>query len=110
MEIKNAVIESASLQLDRGCLSMWLHLDYGGTGQGFGGYALQLAESFTHWDKNGPAGYYIMKCFEVAGVENIKDLKGKTIRVKGSHSKIESIGHIIKDIWFTPSKDLKETP
>ena len=39
--IKNAKIESTKLGFDRGTImSCWLHLDYGGAGQGFGGYVL----------------------------------------------------------------------
>lgn len=49
IEITNAVIESVSLTSDdHGCLSAWLHLNYGGSGQGFGGYVLYLPKSFTH--------------------------------------------------------------
>ena len=37
-EIRNAIITSVSLDdADRGMLTGWLHLDYGGSGQGFGG-------------------------------------------------------------------------
>jgi hypothetical protein len=45
---------------------------------------------------------------EIAGVSRWEDMNGKTIRVKSSHSGIESIGHIVKDDWFTPSVDFKE--
>ena len=48
-EIKNAVIKKATITNDdHGLLSAWLDLDYGGSGQGFGGYSLYLPKSFTH--------------------------------------------------------------
>lgn len=50
-EIKNAVIESVTITNDdHGCLSAWLHLNYGGSGQGFGGYALYLPKRFKNKD------------------------------------------------------------
>ena len=53
METKNAVIESVRLTTDdHGCLSAWLMLDYGGSGQGFGGYALYLADRRLHYVNN----------------------------------------------------------
>ena len=110
METKNAVITSASITNDdHGLLSAWLHLDYGGSGQGFGGYSLYLPKDFKHHNLSGPnyAGHFIWRVMEVAGVSKWSDLPGKTIRVKASHSGIESIGHIVKDDWFTPREDFK---
>jgi len=109
-EIKNAIITSAVLDTgDRGLLTAWLHLDYGGSGQGFGGYVLYLPKSYKHHTKNGDyAGHFIFRCMEVAGVESWDKLKGKTVRVKCSHSKIDAIGHIVKDDWFNPSDDFKK--
>ncbi|MFZ2982024.1 MAG: hypothetical protein WA085_13410 [Sphingobium sp.] len=109
MEVKNAVIESARITSDdHGLLSAWLMLDYGGSGQGFGGYALYLPKSFTHHKKESVAGHFIWRVMEIAGVAEWDKLKGKTIRVRGNHSGIEAIGNIVKDDWFCPRKDFAE--
>lgn len=109
MEVKNAVITSATLTSDdHGCLSGWVDLDYGGSGQGFGGYALYLPKSFTHHSINSVAGHWIWRVMEIAGVTEWSKLPGKTIRVRGDHSRVQSIGHIIKDDWFTPSTDFSK--
>ncbi len=109
METKNAVIESATITSDdHGCLSAWLHLDYGGTGQGFGGYALYVPKSFKHHDMQSVAGHFIYRAMEIAGVTKWDDLKGKTIRVKAEHGGVKEIGHIVKDDWFNPSEDFKD--
>jgi len=109
LTIKNAVIESAKISSDdHGCLSAWLYLDYGGSGQGFGGYALYLPNSFTYHERKSLAGHFIWRVMEIAGVTEWSQLAGKTIRVKACHSKVESIGHIVKEDWFTPSIDFAD--
>ncbi len=109
MEISNAVIASAVILIeDHGFLTAWIQLDYGGTGQALGGYALHMPKSFTHHDpRAGYAGQWILRTLEIAGVIKWDDLKGKTIRVKHNWSSVESIGHIVKDDWFTPSVEFK---
>ena len=108
IEIKNAVIESAEITMgDRGILDCWLHLDYGGSGQGFGGYALYLPKSFRHHQVLSVAGHHLFRIMEIAGVEKWSQLKGRTIRVEGSWSEIKRIGHIVKDDWYCPSADFK---
>jgi len=109
-ETKNASIQSASIANDdHGLLTAWLHLDYGGSGQGFGGYALYLPKDFKHHDLAAPgfAGHFIWRVMEIAGVSEWKQLPGKTIRVQASHEKIQAIGHIVKHDWFNPSEDLE---
>ena len=110
MEIKNAVIESAVIDTgDRNLLTAWLHVDYGGASQGFGGFSLYLPKDFKHYTCKGDfAGHFIFRCMQIAGVERWSDMKGKTIRVQGDHGGIKAIGHIIKDDWFNPSEDFKK--
>lgn len=111
--IRNAVIESATITNDEhGCLGAWLTLDYGGSGQGFGGYALYLPKSFKHHTLLSPAGHYIWRVMEIAGVSKWDDLRGKTIRVKTDSDSsfgglIVAIGHIVKDDWFCPKDDIE---
>lgn len=107
VEEKNAIIESVSLTTsERGLLTSYLGLDYGGAGQGFGGYALYLPKSWTHHDPAHPfAGHFIFRVLEIAGVEDWSKLPGRTVRVKASHCKVHAIGHIVKDDWFDPEKD-----
>lgn len=102
---KNAIIKSVRLTMEDGLLDCWLDLDYGGTGQGFGGYALYLPKSFKHHRIESVAGHFIWRVMEVADVVKWSDLPGKAIRVKAEHGKIHAIGHIVKDDWFCPFDD-----
>lgn len=108
-EIKNAIIGSAILDMgDRGLLTSWINLEYGGSGQGFGGYSLYLPKSYTHHNPQANfAGHFIFRCMEIAGVESWDKMKGKTIRVKCNHSGVQAIGHIVKDDWFEPAVEFK---
>lgn len=107
MAIKNAVITAATISNeDYGCLSVWLTLDYGGTGQGFGGFNLGN-KTLKEFSKEGgnACGWFLNRCMAVADVTKWDDMVGKTIRVSSSHEKVDAIGHILKDDWFNPSKD-----
>lgn len=104
---KNALIKSVRITNDdHGMLSAWLDLDYGGAGQGFGGYALYLPKSYKNHDPQANyAGHFIWRVMEIADVTDWSGLVGKTIRVRAEHNKIHAIGHIVKDDWFSPSND-----
>ena len=109
IEIKNAIIKSATITNDdHGLLSAWLHLEYGNSGQGFGGYSLYLPKDFTHsTNQKNYAGHFIWRVMEIAEVSEWSKLVGKTIRAKADHGKVYAIGHIIKEDWFNPSDDFE---
>lgn len=109
VEEKNAIIKSASIDIaDRGILQAWLQLDYGGTCQGFGGYALYLPVSFDHHKLESVAGHFIFRCIEIAGAGKWEAMVGKTIRVRASHHGVQAIGHIVKNDWFYPARDFEK--
>lgn len=106
--ITNAVITDYNLEFSRGfALDLWIYLDYGDTQQGFGGFVLHKTDDGFNPNGGNYAGHYITRVMQIAGVESIKDLPGKTIRVDSGSDKVKGIGHIIKDDWFYPSKDFK---
>jgi hypothetical protein len=105
-KIENAIIENATITVDdHGFLTAWIFVSYGGSGQGFGGYALYLPKDCTYHTLLSAAGHFIYRVMEIAGVEEWNKLKGKSLRVKHTLSEITAIGHIIKDDWFEPQKD-----
>lgn len=111
--IKNAVIESARIGIERGfILTAWIHLNYGGMSQGFGGFSLFLDKSSSHHEtsKNrNYAGIFISRVLEIAGAESWDDLVGKTIRVEkeSDFGSIIRVAHIIKDDWFNPQAEMQ---
>lgn len=111
VEIKNAVIEKAVITSgDRGFLDCWLHLTYGGIGQGFGGYVLYVPKSWRHHSIESVGGHFIFRCMEIAGVTDWDRMPGRTIRVRGNHGGIKAIGHIVNEDWFCPADDFANLP
>ncbi len=105
METKNAIIESIRFDTERG-LTIWVELNYGGSGQCFGGWQLYTS---VGW-KDGPnvCGRFIVRLLEVVGVNCISQAKGKAVRVQATDTRVESIGHITKEDWFSPSVDFAQ--
>lgn len=109
MEIKNAIITDWKITNDyHSCLSMWVYLDYGGAGQGFGGYSLGNKQSEFVPNGGNYCAHFIAKVMECAGVECLSQPKGKTLRVQAEHNKVHAIGHIIENKWFNPSEDFSK--
>ena len=99
IELKNARIKSTSLGYeDHGILTAFLHLDYGGICQGFGGYCL-AGESTS---------VFIEGVLKAVKVSTWEDLPGKYIRVKAERSKVHEISHPLEDTWFNPRKTFEE--
>ena len=107
-EVKNAVIESVRFDTERG-LSLWVTLDYGGSGQGFGGYLLYAPSGWkAHKAPGNYCGHFIWRLFEIAGVHEWSQLVGKTVRARSNHGHVKAIGHIVKDDWFDPEAEFAE--
>ena len=105
MEIKNAKITGTMLGIeDHGIMTFMLHLDYGGSGQGAGGYCLdtpiKLGDTFIKRVGTAAGMSLIMEIMEIVGVEKWEDLQGKHIRAKSDFTGIEAIGHFLEDKWL----------
>lgn len=108
IEIKNAVITGTMLGVeDHGILSAFVYLDYGGSAQGFGGYALDSNAGKRWLDGGNVCGRFVRRVLETVGVERWEDLKGKNIRVKSDWGKVYAIANILRDNWYDPSEDFK---
>lgn len=74
-------IKSAKITIDRGCfLCFWLHFDFGGSGQGFGGYSL------CDWDEQkqrrvgiAAGADLIKRLMETFKVESFDKIEGKYV-------------------------------
>ena len=90
---------------DRGIFTFWIMLDYGSTGQGFGGICLDNYNKQTqqryHSNLTGEIISGILVALEL---DSWEDLKGKYVRVQrtdeGLNGTVVGIGHIVKDKFF----------
>jgi hypothetical protein len=109
IEERNALIKSTEITWNHGCLTCWLHLDYGGAQQGFGGYALDRYDKTNDCRVGTVYGMeFIQRIMSTVGASWEK-LPGKHCRARiYDDGRIHAIGHIIHDQWFNPEEDLKE--
>lgn len=109
--IVNAKITGTSLGFeDHGIMTTFVHLEWEGSGVGFGGYGLDK------WDEKkkerigtGVGLDFIKRILEVVGVESWEDLKGKYVRVDagGWGSPVKGIGNILTEEWLYPEEFFK---
>lgn len=107
MEIKNAIIESASITIN-GYLTVHVTLKYYDCNQRFGGHALYLPKDFNRHNLKSIAGHYIYNVMKIAGVNDWDSLAGRAIRAKGDDFHIYEIGHIVENEWFDLTADREE--
>lgn len=117
MKEKNAIIRSVSLGYeDHGILTAFVHLDYGGSGQSFGGYCLDRpmpkgAEGGKRRprDPSDACGFFIARTLDVVGVDSWEKLEGQSVRVRcdGEFGAILALGNFLEDRWFYPRDEFK---
>ena len=108
-KILNAVVERAKLYFEEhGCLCLDLTVKHAGGYQAFGGVNLGSRFQKAYKPDGGDCAFwYIKRVFDICGVDNLNEIPGKTIRVRLEDERIEAIGHIIKEDWFSPKNDFK---
>jgi hypothetical protein len=110
-QIKNAKIVSTVLGYeDHGILTMYVTLDYGHSGQSFGGYTFDAYD--PKLERRIVAGSYGMRfvtdLMRAVGVDRYEALPGTVVRVEASHDSVYRIGHFLRDTWFDPNALSKE--
>ena len=113
-KIENARIRHTTLGYeDHGIFTCMLHLDYGGAGQGAGGYALDTPvhdETGRFICRQGTAFgmRMIARILKVVGVQAWEDLPGKYVRVRHDLGKVHAIGNLLVDEWLDFAAFAKE--
>lgn len=107
MEYINAKITKTQLGClhDRGIMTFWIHLEFDGCGQGFGGYCLdsycQEKQTRVQTTLTGEMIYGILEALDL---DSWEDLKGKYVRAvvnsRGLGQKLLGIGHIVNNKFF----------
>lgn len=94
IELRNAIIKKTTLGTEDHGFTAWLHLEWEGGGQGFGGYGLNGAA----------ASVFIQGVLNTVGVYYWEELPGKHVRIESNSSRISRIGHILRNKWFDPAE------
>jgi len=116
MEVKNAVITGTNLGVqytDHGILSFYIFLDYGGSGQGFGGLVLDdVNPEYVNWLDNNSDDRpkeiripTILASSLLLGIDSVfkcdwEKLKGISCRAYCVNGKVMGIGNYLQDKWL----------
>ena len=107
----NAKITKTSLgPEDHGIFTAYIWLDYGGSGQGFGGWSFDgpapKATDYTDYHRVGSVFgmQFIMDLMTTLDVRRWEDLPGTHCRIRQDKpfGLAKQIGHNLKDQWFDP--------
>lgn len=105
-DTRNAKITSTRLTIeDHGIFCAWLMLDYGGSGQGFGGYALDGKSKRESGSVRPGTAFgcdYITGILRTLEVTEWEKLRGTYCRAVIENGTVVRIGHPLKDSWFDP--------
>jgi len=104
IEEKNATIKSTFLGIeDHGFFTFYLHLDYGGSGQGAGGYVLDVSADNKNQSTDAKLAKslrIIEKILKIVGVEEWEQLPGRYIKVKADHNRVYAVQNILGGEWL----------
>ena len=103
IEEENGLIAGTFLGVeDHNILTFNLSFDFGNSAQGFGGYAFDRHIQETNTRIGTAFGTTaIRRILDTLEVSRWEDIKGTYARIRRKEGLIESIGHIVKDQWFS---------
>ena len=109
-EIRNATITGTNLGVhytDHGILSFSIGLDYGGSGQSFGGWCLDTVNQvYLDGDREAPMRIPTeLGSGLLLGIDRVfgcdwEQLRGASCRAYGHNSRVIALGHFLKDKWL----------
>ena len=110
--IYNAKVNSTSLGYeDHGILTAFVHLDYSGSSQGFGGYSLDSPSIDREVSRNRlphlACGHFIMGVLRVTKASDWESVKGCVVRARVEDGFVCALGHFMDDDWFCPKEEFK---
>lgn len=103
--IENAIIKNVYVGYRRGCLTMSILMERDGWLSSFGNTS--LGSKFRWTEESNWAAWFICSVLDTVGVDSVKGLIKKPIRIKIKDDGIVAIGHFLKDVWFCPEEKIK---
>lgn len=104
MQLRNAKITSTTLGFeDHGILTAYIHLNYGSSGQSFGGFGFGPTKSEFETN-NGFGASFIATVLDIVDVDKWENISGRAVRVIHDHERVYAIGHLIENKWFYPGE------